>query len=210
MKILLMLLALTITTSAFAGPPKKDKKPPTPPVVVNVTKTPINIAPKQTMGQSQDQMQQQQQGQEQSQSQIADASNEGVNQTVNFGAKQQVASAIAPGIYATNPCALGGSAALGLKHVNLGGGKAKIDPECVKREVARLLGSFGERDLAVMMICSTEAAVAALGDQCVPHQLASQRITQLEDRINVLLVERAHDREVCNESKDRILEGCRK
>jgi len=37
-----------------------------------------------------------------------------------------------------------------------------------------------------------------------------QRINQLEEQKATLLEERAHDRATCDESKDRILEGCRK
>lgn len=98
------------------------------------------------------------------QAQNQDQANE---QNIDFSYPRQVASAIAPSIFASHPCAIGGAAALGVKNLNIGGGRAKIDPQCEIRETVRLLIGAGETDLAITLLCTTEAA-AGLGAACAP------------------------------------------
>jgi hypothetical protein len=190
MKIKALLLLLALSAPAFAT---KPKDPPTPPINVQ---------------QEQGQIQQQQMGQaqDQDQNQTQSMGSQENSQSVSFSSARQVHSAIAPSIQSSNPCVIGGSGALGLKGVNIGGGKQKVDPECEKRETARILGALGERELAVLLVCSTEAAKDGLGDNCAPS------VTQIElrERIDKLLMEREHDRLVCNSSKDKIIEACKK
>lgn len=168
---------------------------------------PIVVEQDQVQGQHQDQMQHQNQAQDQSQSQNVDQAN---SQAVSFSTHKQAASAIAPGIQSSNPCYYGKSGAIGFDRVNLGGGKQKADPECELREATRLLLTAGERELAVKAICTSTALVEALGEECKPSPLASDRIAELEDRIKVLLTEREKDLERCKESNKRAMKACEK
>ena len=120
---------------------------------------------------------------------------------------RNVASANPPSVMGSHSCAVGGSAGVGVPGFNISGGRQKIDPECEVRETARLMEAFGERELAVIMLCSTEAAKASLGDKaCGP----STTQEELRRRIDFLLEERERDRQTCNESKGRIADACRK
>ncbi len=148
--------------------------------------------------QDQQQDQDQQQGQEQSMGDMT-----GGTQTMSFSNASQAHTAIAPNVFATAPCYIGGSAAIGLKGVNIGGGRVKVDPECELRETARLLGALQERELAVMVVCRTKAAIAAIGDLCKPNASQRDRIKELEGRIQFMLTEREIDRAVCDESIER-------
>ena len=159
---------------------------------------------KDTQEQDQAQAQDQSQAQAQDQSQSQTANNEGNTQSVEFEASAN--SAIAPNVFATSPCTVGGSGALGLKGVNIGGGKSTVDPECVRREEARLLNALGERELAVIHLCNSPGLAASLGDKCAPTTTQAE----LRERIKLLLEEREIDRQTCKESKDRIAEACRK
>ncbi len=183
-------LLITFSVLAFAG----GTKEPPPPVTLEQEQL-----QSQTMMQDQSQAQDQRQDQSQTQS-IGDQSN---SQSMTVATESQAHSAVAPSVFATAPCYVGGSAAIGLKGVNIGGGRVKVDPECELRETARLLGSLQERELAVMVVCKTKAAIAAIGDLCKPNASKSKRIKELEDRIRLMLTEREIDREVCDNSIER-------
>lgn len=197
MKILVAVLLLLAAASADAT----DKSPP------------------QHHNQSQDQSQEQSQSQDQSQYQVTQSwqNNRQVNlneQSVNVEAENDItlrntAPGIAPNVYATSPCVVGGSLGLGIPAFNVSGGRGKVDGECEKRETARILGALGERELAVMLVCQTEVAMDSLGEACRPNADQTKRIAELEKRIDVLLREREIEREQCNKSKDRIAETCR-
>ncbi len=192
MKILLALLFIPM--AAIATPPPEPE--------------PETQRQRQDQEQGQDQSQRQDQDQAQDQSQtMGDMQN---SQAVSFNSESYASSAIAPFVSATSPCVLGTSAALGLPQINIGGGKQRIDPECEKRETARMLGALGERELAVALLCMTTAALDNLGELCKPNKNMANLVTELEGRIQTLLTERTIDRQNCNESKSRIIEGCRK
>ena len=152
----------------------------------------------QHQGQDQQQDQDQSQGQEQSMGDMT-----GGTQTMSFTNESQAHSAIAPNVFATAPCFKGGSGALGVKGFNIGGGRVTVDPECELRETARMLGALGERELAVMVVCKTKAAISALGAICKPNASKSDRIKELEGRIQFMLTERDIERAVCDESIER-------
>ena len=165
----------------------------------------------QHQGQNQNQHQDQSQNQDQYQT-IGDVSND---QSVTFTSPKDVtvrntASAPSPAIFSSNPCAIGGSFGLGLPGGNIGGGKQKVDPQCELRETARILISAGEVELGIKMLCMSDAAMASLGDACVPSTNHQNRIAELENQVAVLLQEREFDRQECDDSKDRIIEACQK
>ncbi len=172
------------------------------PFAAQLTHASERYAPKQTQDQAQGQQQEQQQ--EQGQEQGQEQSLVGGTQTINNAA--QVHSAFAPSVFSTSPCYYGGSAAIGLKGVNIGGGRSKKDLQCEMRETAMALIGAGEVSLGVMLLCNTEAA-ASLGDACKPSVDLKARLAQLETRNQVLLAERAIDRQQCEDSKDRIAQG---
>lgn len=131
-------------------------------------------------GQQQDQHQKQyqDQGQDQGQSQtsnnVNDNSNAGNSQVTNFNEAarpdditiRNTAAARIPNVTATSPCVYGWSGGLGIAGANIGGGKQKIDPECNIRETARTFAALGEIGQALIIACSSETALAALGDAC--------------------------------------------
>jgi len=162
--------------------------------------------------QGQDQNQGQDQTQDQSQMQEANANNTGNTQVVNFSSPDDVtirntASANPPSVFGSHSCATGGSAGVGVPAFNISGGRQKIDPACVAREEARLLHAFGERELAVTYLCLSSASLQQhLGEACGP----SVTQEELRRRIDYILDEKAIADQKCEESKDRILEGCYK
>lgn len=159
---------------------------------------------KQYQGQEQDQSQGQEQGQDQYQDQsMGDMI--GGTQTMSFKGVEQAFSANAPNVFATAPCYVGGSAAIGLKGLNIGGGKMKLDEQCELRETARMLIAAGEVELGVMMLCLTDAA--QLLPACHPHTDVKASLKAAQDRVAFLLNERQIDRATCEESKDRIAEA---
>ncbi len=131
----------------------------------------------------------------------------GGSQTVEFNDVRQVHSANAPAIYSTSPCYVGGSAALGLAKINIGGGRAVVDRQCEMRETARILLSAGEVQLGVALLCMTEAG-SLLGERCKYSADVRIQLAAARDRIAFLLNERAIDRKECNDSKNRIAAAC--
>jgi len=182
------------------------------PAMAMATKPPMTPPQEQEQHQKQNQHQDQDQNQSQDLNNVNDLSNDGNSQSVSFTSPddvtvRNVASANPPSVMGSHSCAIGGSAGVGVPGFNISGGRQRIDPNCEIRETARLMEAFGERELAVIMLCSTDAAKEALGDKaCGPS--ATQE--ELRRRIAFLLEERERDRQTCNESKDRIADACRK
>jgi type II secretory pathway pseudopilin PulG len=167
-------------------------------------------------GQEQDQFQNQYQDQEQSQDQYQDqtqtqTTEQANEQTVNFSSPSTIrntASAIPPNVFASAPCYTGASAGAGVPGFNISGGKTTLDPQCEIRETVRLLLAAGEQELAVELLCTTDAAAGMA--KCKSTLNVRQRVRDLEGRIQTILKERGIDKQKCEESKDRITEACRK
>ncbi len=93
---------------------------------------------------------------------------------------------------------------------NLGGGKAKRDPECDKRELARLVAGLGYPEMAMVVACGTEAAMETLGPECRQLVSASDLVQELR-RENELLRDQLETQRIdCNEAKNRIFTTCQK
>jgi len=202
--IMMAIMIYIFSGSAFATPPNKN-----PPKHIHDHDT-----VRQSQGQEQDQQQQmmqeqsQSQGQDQSQGQ-SQVANQDNDQTISFGSPKQASSAIAPAVYSSNPCFYGKSGAIGFDRVNLGRGKQQRDEQCELREVVRLLLAAEERELAVTLLCSSDAA-NVLGDTCIPHKNKQRRINSLEQHVRILQEERKINHAKCSEAKDRLLQGCAK
>ncbi len=132
---------------------------------------------------------------------------------------RNTASANMPNVTATSPCVYGWSGGLGIAGANIGGGKQKIDPECNIRETARTFAALGEIGQALLIACTSETAVAALGDAC--GLSASNVYVRVNETVRY--VERAtggdtahdisdqateHATEVCSEATDRAFKSC--
>lgn len=178
--------------------------------------------------QQQDQTQTQDQAQDQTQTQTASAdagamsvsTNNGNNQSINVNEAarpdditiRNTASARPPNFNATAPCYYGWSAGVGVAGANIGGGKNKLDPECNLRETARAMAGLGEVELAIQILCATEAAQEALEGRCgITRDNVYVRVNE-----PVRYIERAHDDakaaehavEVCSEATTRAFEHC--
>lgn len=188
MKLIACIVSIAFMSTAFAG----------------------GTTPRQEQDQSQEQNQNQHQNQNQDQAQSQSMGDQANVQTTSFHSEQAVSSAIAPNVFSTSPCYVGGSGALGLKGVSIGGGKAKVDPQCELREAVRLLLAADEHELAVQALCTTDALRQALGDACQSSRSVREELAQAKANIRTLLKEREADRQTCNESKDRIAEACKK
>lgn len=171
----------------------------------------------QEQDQYQDQWQEQDQWQDQTQDQVQDQAQEqsmgdmvGGSQSMTFKGAEQAMSANAPTVFSSAPCYVGGSAALGVKGLNIGGGRQVLDVQCELRETARMLISAGEVELGVMLLCLTKASAMLPEGACYPHGNVKAELKAAQDRVAFLLNERVIDRAKCKESKDRIAEGCRK
>lgn len=136
----------------------------------------------------------------------------GNSQSVQFKSPSTIkntASGIAPAIFGSNPCVVGGSIGIGVPGFNGGFGKGKIDPQCELRETARIMIASGEQELGMMLLCATTAAVSVFPEGVCGSSLDTQgRVIELEGRIETLLAEREIDRQECNASKDRLTENC--
>ena len=165
--------------------------------------------------QDQSQHQRQAQSQQSIASSTSEASNAGNNQNVNFSSPDDItvrntASGNAPSVYPSGNCYGGWSAGLGLPGFNVSGGKAQLDHQCDMRETARMFAAVGERELAVMLLCQTEAATYL--PECGPtrqfiedykalkaqNELLHQDVNKLADEI----------KSYCRESNDRVHKAC--
>lgn len=177
----------------------------------------------QQQDQTQTQRQEQNQGQDQTQNANATATNAGNSQNVSFSSNtpdditiRNTASARPPNFNATAPCYYGWSAGLGVAGANIGGGKNKLDPECNLRETARTLAGLGEIELAIRVVCASQAAQDALGDDCGMSK--GNVYTRVNDPVRY--VERVtgadtarHDVseeavDTCTEANTRVFEKC--
>lgn len=116
---------------------------------------------------------------------------------------RNTASGNAPNVYSSAPCMYGGSGGVGLPGFNISGAKMKKDEECDLRETARLLGGLGENELAVMLLCTSPIALAALGDKCKPSTNLQQQVMVLQRQNQTLLEERSFDKAECDDMKAR-------
>lgn len=104
-----------------------------------------------------------------SQSQSSTATNEGNHQSLSVSSsyrdRLQAPSVFAPAVYASGPCAYGWSAGLSVPGGGISGGRAKTDPNCDRRELARVLTPLNP-ELALKVLCADPivAAVAVPGD----------------------------------------------
>jgi hypothetical protein len=128
--------------------------------------TPAVVPPTQTQAQQQGQNQSQQQ--EQAQSQAATSvsngyqtqANNGNTQGVTFEDRLQAPGMAAPAIYASGPCTTGWSAGASGPGAGLSFGKAKADPGCERRELARVMSPLNPT-FATAILCLDPMAVEA-------------------------------------------------
>lgn len=137
---------------------------------------------------------------------------EGSQQAVSFNSPDDItlrntAAPFLPSVYPTGSCYGGWSAGVGVPGFNIGGGKAKKDAECDARETARFLDAFGERELAIELLCTT-AGAAALGDRCAPSTRKDEIIKRQQATIDELNQLRADDVAKCNADKSALTERC--
>jgi hypothetical protein len=215
LKQLVVLLMCCVFVAFIASEARADWKPDK--VVVNKNDIDKSITNRNTMDQDQHQRQAQGQSQHQSSeaSASASASNAGNNQAVTFTSPDDItlrntASANAPSVYPSGNCYGGWSAGLGLPGVNLSGGKAVLDHQCDMRETARMFAAVGERELAVMLLCQTEAA--SYLPECGPtrqfvedYKALKAQNELLHDDVNKT-VERLE--RVCSDSVTKGFEAC--
>ena len=117
-------------------------------------------------------------------------------------------SARVPNLVATSPCFYSWSAGIGIAGANLGGGKAKRDEECDKRELARMIAGFGYTDIAMAIACQTEAALATIGELCAGMVTSTNQVTQLTAENDRLRREIQKTKLDCTESSNRVFEAC--
>ena len=173
--------------------------------------------------QYQDQEQDQYQGQDQGQKQhqvavggeaVATATQtQGNAQNVTFTSPDDITvrntvSARVPNLVATSPCFYSWSGGLGAAGINIGGGRAKRDPECDKRELARMIAAFGYTGMAMAVACKTEAAIETIGAECAQMVSDTNRVGQLTAENDRLREQLDAERLNCNEAKNRIFEAC--
>ena len=178
--------------------------------------------------QEQEQDQKQYQGQEQSQSTVVNigggtdaqgnaaplATAQGGSLTFNEAKRpdditiRNTASARVPNLVATSPCFYSWSAGIGIAGANLGGGKAKRDEECDKRELARMIAGFGYTDIAMAIACKTEAAIETIGELCAGMVTSTDMVASLTAE-NVRLRQQIETEKLnCNDSNNRVFEAC--
>ena len=117
--------------------------------------------------QRQGQRQGQVQGQQQSQS--ADNNGNAQSTTLNYEQVHQAPTVVAGDAYPTAPCRV---AYTGAGSGLLGGGGvgfSREDKECTLRETARSFLNMGKPQMALLVMCSTKAAIKAFGtrDNCL-------------------------------------------
>jgi hypothetical protein len=97
------------------------------------------------------------------------ASAEGGNSSVSLGGNstslanntnvpRMTPPSFAPDAYPSAPCRVSASAGGSSPYFGLSFGGSKLDKDCAKRELARLLLAAGQRQAAVDALCSTQAA----------------------------------------------------
>ncbi len=189
-----LFLCLVVTASAYA------------------TNTPDQ---EQNQKQYQDQEQKQYQGQDQTAmgGNATATQTQGNQQQVTFTSPDDITvrntvSARVPNLVATSPCFYSWSGGVGGAGFNIGGGKAKRDPECDKRELARMIAGFGFVDMAMAVACQTEAAINTIGEQCAGMVTATQKVEQLNAENERLREQIERTKTDCKESNNRVFEAC--
>ncbi len=160
------ILALVIVLSFGVAQAQKMKMP------MPMPATPT-IKNHNDQDQSQEQGQEQQQDQDQNQNQSQEAnnsfeSNETTEQNLSISNQRQAAGNDAPTVLASGVCSRSITGGISLLKGNASLGRTYTDEECNMRETARLLYIFGERDMAIQLLCMTPAA-GNLGS-CAPAQ----------------------------------------
>ena len=117
-------------------------------------------------------------------------------------------SARVPNLVATSPCFYSWSAGIGIAGANLGGGKAKRDEECDKRELARMIAGFGYNDIAMAIACQTQAAIDTIGDLCAGMVRSTDQVMQLTAENDRLRREIQNTKLDCSEANSRVFEAC--
>ena len=117
-------------------------------------------------------------------------------------------SARVPNLVATSPCFYSWSGGVGAAGFNIGGGKAKRDEECDKRELARMIAGFGYTDIAMAIACQTQAAIATIGELCAGMVTSNDMVEQLRAENERLRTQIETDKLNCNDAKNRIFEAC--
>lgn len=77
---------------------------------------------------------------------------------------RQAPSVFAPAVYASSPCAIGGSVGLSGPGFGVSGGKARTDEPCNLREMIRVLTPLNPA-LALALACTDPAVKAVAGDE---------------------------------------------
>lgn len=83
---------------------------------------------------------------------------------------QAPALMLAP-VYASNPCAVGWSAGASVPGVGIGGGKARVDVGCERRELARVLTPLNP-DLALKLLCADPLLADLRTDEACAYRVA--------------------------------------
>lgn len=132
------------------------------------------VRPEPTPKPTQSQTQSGEQTQTQTQSQTAAGGQGGQSNstsdnavTYNHQDRLQAPALMAPAVYASGPCAQGWSAGASGPGAGLSFGKAKADPSCDRRELARVMAPLNPA-LALRILCA-DPIVIALGvtaDEC--------------------------------------------
>ena len=188
-----------IASEAKATPPNKYAPPSK--IVVN----------KNTIDRSIEQNNRQEQTNFQSQLQQVETGDVNVDAgDLSFSNPRQAHSANAPSVYPSGNCYGGWSAGLGLPGVNLSGGKAVLDDQCDMRETARMFAAVGERELAVMLLCQTEAATYL--PECGPTRqfIKDYKAIKAQNELMQLDITRTVNRleRVCSDAVTRGFEAC--
>lgn len=114
-----------------------------------------------------------------SSNQTQSANNQGnsLSTVSNYRDRLQAPDINAPAIYASGPCSSGKSVGLAGPGFGISGGKTSTDPQCDRREVARVLMGVNPA-LALKVLCSDPyVAAVATGNDCVSVEKQSEQVT---------------------------------
>ena len=109
----------------------------------------------------------------------ATASNAGNAQsttiTSTYKERLQAPNVYAPAVYASGSCAYGWSAGISIPGGGISGGKAKPDPACDRREVARVLTPLNPA-LALKVLCNDPIVMAVANPEDCIYNKADDRL----------------------------------
>jgi hypothetical protein len=133
----------------------------------------------QTQGQTQNQTAQS------SSAASTDGNSQNLSIESSYRDRLQAPSAFAPAVYASGPCAYGWSAALSVPGGSVGGGRAKADAACDRREVARVLTPLNPQ-LALKVLCADPiVAAVAQGNDCTYVEVVGEKVPPLPPAIDL-------------------------